>query len=414
MYIGLLDCNNFFVSCERLFRPDLIGVPVVVLSSNDGCIVARSKEVKEAGIPMGVPHFKIRDDLARIGAQVFSSNFPLYRDISFRVMDVLAREVSAVEQYSVDEAFFVLPEGSATTCRVRAAHLKATVEREVGVPVTVGIARTKTIAKCATELGKKADGVKVLAGATWNRVRQDFPLADVWGVGGKTAAKLRTEGLTTVADLLAADPARVQALFGVHGIRLRWELAEQRADRSNAGDELQQSIMSTRSFRETTTERAVLHDALAYHVAHAAEELRTLGACAQGLRVLIRPSRHGDWSLRGGVREALLTEPTDDTRTLLKEATRLMEVIFEDGVPYKKAGVVLTHIVPRASVAPSLFAPVAETSKLFGTIDALNQRFGSGTLTIGRTRSTERWAASRTHLSPRYTTDWKQIPRAVS
>lgn len=414
MYIGLLDCNNFFVSCERLFRPDLLCRPVVVLSSNDGCVVARSKEVKEAGIPMGVPHFKIRDELKRIDAHVFSSNFPLYRDISFRVMDVLAREAVRVEQYSVDEAFFILPEKNADAAHAEATRLKRTVEREVGVPVTVGVARTKTIAKCASELGKRTTGVMVLAEDTWREVRQRFPLADVWGIGGKTAAKMRAEGLVTVSDLLEADSARVQALFGVHGARLRYELSEVPSTRTHDPDELQQSIMSTRSFGESTTERAVLADALAYHVAHAAEELRALGACAQGLRVLIRPSRHGDWSLRGGTREALLVAPTDDTRTLLKEAMCLLDTLFERGVPYKKAGAVLTHLVPRTSAASSLFEPAAETSKLFGVVDTLNRRFGSGTLTIGRTRSTERFATSRAHLSPRYTTDWNEVPRVMS
>ena len=388
--------------------------PVVVLSSNDGCIVARSAEVKAAGIPMGVPHFKIKKELEELGVHVFSSNFPLYRDVSFRVMEILSREVSGVEQYSVDEAFFRLPDMPREQLEVTARHVKDVVEREVGVPVTVGLARTKTIAKCATERGKKDGGVLLLHGEVWKTVRKEFPLADVWGIGSKTAAKMRAQGLYSVEDLLAADPSRIRALFGVAGVRLRYELNEQSTHTFHAEDEIQQSIMSTRSFAHTTTDRAVVSNALAYHVAHAAEELRALRACAQGLRVMVRPSRHGDWALRGGVREALLVAPTDDTRVLLREAIALLDRLYEAGVPYKKTGVVLTHMQPRTSVAPSLFGAVDDSSSVLKIMDQLNSRFGSGTLTIGRTRSIDAWAASRAHISPRYTTDWNELPLVVA
>ena len=411
-YIGLLDCNNFFVSCERLFRPDLLGKPVVVLSSNDGCVVARSKEVKELGIPMGVPHFKVKDEFKAADVVVFSSNFPLYRDISARVMQALRDEVSDVAQYSVDEAFFTFEAEAEAEVYAFLRQVKRSVEAKVGMPVTVGAAKTKTIAKCASELGKKADGVCFLEGDSWKNAALTFPLEDVWGIGGKTAEKMRAIGLITVADLLAADPALVTNRFGVHGARLAAELSEQPAG-GRSHDDLQHSIMSTRSFRDSTTDLSILEDAVAYHVAHAAEELRELKAVAGEIRVLIRTSRHGDWFLRGGSKECILDAPTSDTRVLLREALTLTRNLYEPGVPYKKAGVVLGRISSSEHQSLSLFSQ-SEQGAVLATVDSLNQKFGKDTLTIGRVGHGERWQASRSHISPHYTTKWNEIATVVA
>lgn len=407
-YVGLVDCNNFFVSCERLFRPDLAGKPVVVLSSNDGCIVARSKEVKDLGVPMGVPYFKVKGELAAAGATIFSSNFTLYRDISARVMEVLRATVANAEQYSVDEAFFTLPDAPHETTHEELVRVKRAVETQVGVPVSVGAARTKTIAKCATERAKAGVGTELLVGEEWQQAARTYPLPEVWGIGGRTAQRMREIGLTTVADLLAADRQFIHDEFGVAGARLRAELSEMRTH-GRARDELQQSIMSTRSFRTSTEDRTVIEDAIAYHVAHVAEELREIGASAGVVRVLIRPSRHGEWVLRGGTAAVVLTIPTDDTRVILREALVLVRQLFEPGVPYKKAGVVLSGIVPRATVAPSLFATPSSVSELFSAIDTLNDRFGPETVSIGRTGREDRWQPSKEHVSPRYTTSWSEI-----
>lgn len=407
-YVGLLDCNNFFVSCERLFRPDLKTKPVVVLSSNDGCVVARSKEVKELGIPMGVPFFKVKRELDASGTTVFSSNFTLYRDISRRVMQVLRLEVADVEQYSVDEAFFALAAPTEESLR----SIKTAVEQQVGVPVTVSAGKTKTIAKCATEIGKKTDGISILEGSEWERIAQTFLLADVWGIGGRTAAHMRSHALATVADLVQADPAFIRSEFGMHGARLQAELSEQRTERS-AHDELQQSIMSTRSFGKSTTNLAVLEDAVAYHVAHAAEELRDMRACTSAIRVLIRPSRHGEWVLRGGAREAVLTAPTNDTRVLLHEALALTRALYERGVPYRKAGVILSAIVPETFVPASLFES-KDNRELMRAVDEVNQRYGTGTLAIGRAQRDGAWRSSTLHVSPRYTTSWRELQTVVA
>lgn len=412
-YVGLLDCNNFFVSCERLFRPDLLKKPVVVLSSNDGCVVARSKEVKELGIPMGVPYFKVKQELKAAEVVIFSSNFPLYRDISERVMHALETEIGNVEQYSIDEAFFTFICESNSKAHATIERVKRTVEKQAGVPVSVGAARTKTIAKYAAERGKKGSGTSVLAGEDWFQESKDASIGDIWGIGGQTAKKMKEIGLHSVHDFLHTDRARVESIFGIVGVRLQDELNELPAHTHQPS--LQKSIMSTRSFKDNTKEMTVLADAIAYHVGHAAEELREINAHAQGLRVLIQPSRHGDWVLRGGTAEVMLVEPTSDTRVLLREAVKLLHSLFEAEVPYKKAGVVLTHITPAETASQSLFSHGAkDTSPLYVAIDELNNRYGSGTLTIGRIERDTKWKPSRAHVSPCYTTSWDELATVVA
>lgn len=413
--IGLVDCNNFFVSCERLFRPDLQKVPVVVLSSNDGCVVARSKEVKELGVPMGVPLFQVRELFVKEGVVTFSSNFALYRDISSRVMATLKEEVGYVEQYSVDEAFCIIDVADVATAHERARSIKARVEREVGVPVSVGVAQTKTIAKCATDGAKKGSGTAVLTGDTWRARTYEIPLSSVWGIGGKTAQKMRTHELTTVADLCAADSARIERLFGVHGARLQSELSEQPVHERSDGQDLQKSIMHTRSFKEATKQKRVLLDAVAYHTARAAEELRELGAVCQTIRVIAYPSRHGNWALAGGVLMAMLDVPTNDTRVLLHHASALLDALYERGVPYKKAGVVLSDIVPVAVTATPLFDTVGnDTSAVMTTVDMLNSKFGNDAVTVGRVSRARAWQPRTDHISPHYTTSWSDIPQVVA
>ena len=411
IYIGLLDCNNFFVSCERLFRPDLQNRPTVVLSSNDGCVVARSQEVKDLGIPMGVPHFKVRQDFGKANVAIFSSNFQLYRDVSRRVMEVLKQEVGAVEQYSIDEAFFKI-DTRAEDVESTLKEIKATIERKVGMPVSIGVAKTKTIAKCASKKEKRGSGICFLADDVWKAYTKEVAIDEIWGIGGKTAAKCHSHNIKTVADFLSVDRSQIENLFGVAGVRLLSELNEISVSKLEVTTDLQHSIMSTRSFSKTTTKIAVLEDSVAYHISHAVEELRSEGALAQSLRVLIKPSRHSDWSLRGGTLEVILPEPTDDTRVFLKEARHLVEQLFEKDVPYKKAGIILSLITDKSSRSESLFAEVGANSradKLMETLDGLNTRFGKNTVTLGRLNKGKEWQTSSKFVSPQYTTAWSDI-----
>ncbi len=414
-YIGLLDCNNFFVSCERLFRPDLRGKPVVVLSGNDGCVVARSNEVKELGIPMGIPVFQVRKELEAAGTIMFSSNFSLYRDISSRVMRVLKEEIGKVEQYSVDEAFFALEvrgETSNLGLGERLRALKQAVEKQTGVPVSIGLAKTKTIAKYAAEKEKRGTGICIMTGEVWESEKAKLELSRIWGIGVKTSQKMREHGLHTVADLQAADPARVDKLFGIEGTRKRDELHEQSRYRlgDKSGD--QKSIMSTRSFRSTTTDPAVVEDALAYHVAHAAVELRDKGLRAGYMSVVVGTSRHSEWVLRGGSQEVVFDSATNDTRVLNKMAKELFRTFYEPGVPYKKAGVILGLFTNADVEQLDLFgvsAQVKDDSRVMDVLDSLNGKFGKDTLTVGRLGGSQIWSSAQDLLSPHYTTKWDNI-----
>ena len=412
-YIGLLDCNNFFVSCERLFRPDLVGKPVVVLSGNDGCVVARSNEVKELGVPMGIPYFKVREELVRAGAVAFSSNFPLYRDISSRVISTLRETVGMVEQYSVDEAFFSITIENQTEALERLRHIKSVIEREVGVPVSVGLAKSKTIAKYAAEKEKRGSGVCFLTGSVWQKETVQIPLHDIWGIGAKTSQKMRVHSLETVADLLAADQGRVAKLFGIEGVRKRQELNEESVyllgDKTNGNH----SLMSTRSFGKPVTDRATLEDALAYHVSHLAEELREKRVLAGAVTVILGTSRHSDWMLRGGSQDCILSVPTNDTRILLGTAKKLLKDVYEESVPYKKTGFIVSFLRPEDQQQLDLFnQEIAQDSSqsVLEIMDVLNKKYGDGLVTLGRMGKISEWQPSRKLLSPHYTTKWSDIP----
>ncbi len=409
-WVALLDCNNFFVSCERLFRPDLKGKPVAVLSSNDGCVVARSQEIKDMGVPMGVPLFKIKDIIKDNDVTTFSSHFALYRDVSRRVFEVLRREMSVIEQYSIDEAFFSL-EGQVETVALRAKVLKDIIEQEVGIPVSIGVAKSKTIAKYASTVAKKTKGVKVLTMDEWTQLSSKIELREIWGVGAKTSQAFREKGLSTVSDLVTTPAYTVQQLFGVHGTRLQMELSGIQAVGISRSLESQKSILHTRSFKQTTTDIEVLKDAVAYHLGEATLDLRSMGFLTKVFTVYVGTSRHGDYLLRGGSKTIVLQAPTDDTFVMLAEAMKAVEMLFEPSVPYKKAGVMLTEFTPKEGGQMNFFEAEKDsrTKALIPMLDAVNERIGKGSVVLGTRLKEDKWQSSQIKRSPAYTTNWKQI-----
>lgn len=409
-WIGLLDCNNFFVSCERLFRPDLKDKPVVVLSSNDGCIVARSQEIKDKGIPMGVPHFQVKDILKDIGAVTFSSNFPLYRDVSRRVFDTIKYEVDTLEQYSIDEAFFKL-QGDKGELLLKITDIKDRVFREVGVPVSIGLAKSKTLAKYAASIAKKTNGLYVLSMSDWQERQGDVLLGDIWGVGTRTARAYASYSLQTVVDVVRLERRQVEQLFGVVGVRLWQELQGIPSLELKRSHFYKQSVMHTRSFKQTVHDPLVLYDAVSYHVREAAEDLRAMGVVAHRLQVMLGTSRHGDYVLQGGSMATYFDVPTNDSLVLVKEAIRLADELYKVGVPYKKAGVLLSQFVQEKQVQPALFEPAVNTIEtgLSASIDALNRRLGKGSVLIGSYLKTKDWESSRAARSPSYTTTWSDL-----
>ncbi len=410
-YIGLLDCNNFFVSCERLFRPDLLGKPVVVLSSNDGCVVARSKEIKDKGIPMGVPYFQIKDIMKEVGAVSFSSHFSLYRDISRRVFEVVRQSFDDIEQYSIDECFFTFesedPEKLVT-------DLKRQVERLVGIPVSVGVSNSKTRAKYVNSVAKRTGGIALWDESNWQSEVANIKLAEIWGVGRERAKAFSEKGILTVADLLKTETQVIAKLFGIEGVRLKSELSGQPVLALKSQRIAQKSVMSTRSFAHTTSDMAVLEDAVKYHLYQGVKDLENMDLLATGLRVMIAPSRHGDYALQGASKDVVLTSATRDIFVLQQAAQGLLEACYKSDVPYKKAGIILTGLVSPLGETPSLFASgeaaLQTTAELSKTIFEINKKHGKSLLQLGRAENKiSTWSSKSESVSPSYTTSWSQI-----
>jgi DNA polymerase V len=408
-WIGIIDCNNFFVSCERLFRPDLRRRPVAVLSSNDGCIVARSQEIKDSGVPMGVPHFQVKDILKDIDAVTFSSHFSLYRDLSRRVFEVVRSQLDTVEQYSIDEAFFSIS-GTEEEAYSVARSIKDNVEQLVGLPVSVACAPSKTIAKYANSIAKKTDGVKLLSTADWIKVTPEVKLAAVWGIGREMTKNFEKHGLRTVSDFLAVDQARIKKLFGVNGERLQAELSGIAVSKVVLSRQPQQSIMSSRSFKESTNDIAVLADAVSYHTRQIGEDLRSMGHLAAQISVSIYPSRHGDFMLQGSTIQLVLDVPCNDTITLLRITNELLEKCFKVGVPYKKAGVHVSKLTPESVKQNSLFSDnVPAREILMQVLDSVNARAGKELVSIGTHLRGVAWQSRTDKISPAYTTKWTDV-----
>lgn len=407
-HIGVLDCNNFFVSCERLFRPDLRRRPVVVLSSNDGCVVARSQEIKDIGIPMGVPLFQVKDILKKVDAAIFSSNFRLYRDISKRIFTLLKDRLPTVEQYSIDEAFFVC-EGAESDAMLRL--LKIDLERLVGIPVSIGLGATKTIAKAANRLAKKGSGVHRFEPETWTEYCAQLPLGQVWNIGVGRTRQFKAHGLETVADLVAADGARVRQLFGVEGARLQAELSGQSIWPVVRRQALQKTLMSSRSFKTKTTDKTVIEDALAYHARRIAEDLRAMRAVAGTMTVMIRPSRHGQFAFQGRSMDYRFPTPTARTTDFLQAISELLTHLFQTGIPYQKAGIMVSDIIPETAASASLFTPSnPDVRSLERVLDSINATYGIDTIQFGKRNRGDVWRASREHLSTVSTTNWQSLP----
>lgn len=410
-HIGLIDCNNFFVSCERLFRPDLRARPVVVLSSNDGCVVARSQEIKDKGIPMGVPYFQIKDTLKEMGAEIFSSHFALYRDVSARVFNVVREHYPEIEQYSIDECFFTFECADPV---VAMEELKRVVEQAVGIPVSIGVGPSKTIAKLASKQAKTAGGVFYATPEFCAGEMQSVKLGTLWGVGRQRAVAFSAFGLERVGDLLALSPRLLDTRFGVEGVRLQKELSGGSYYAVTPRRLLQQSFMSTRSFGKDITKPEIVLDALLYHASVCAEDLVSSQALASEVRVIIAPSRMGSYSHYASSLSANLTLPTNDIFLIQKAVTDLFYKCFKENIPYKRAGVVVGRISALGSQTASLFndAKSEKTKLISNTLSVITKKHGSEVLRLGRTKKYEAiWKSKSATLSPAYTTSWRDLKR---
>lgn len=424
---ALVDCNNFYASCEKLFDPKLKDRPVVVLSNNDGCVVARSAEVKALGIPMGVPWFQIQAEARRYGIVAFSSNYALYADMSNRVVEVLSDFSPNLEVYSIDESFLDLSGMSLRTESLAAygVEIRQRVADWLGLAVCVGIAPTKTLAKLANHCAKKglagADGVcdfTTLNPGALSHLFARIEVGEVWGVGRQIKARLAAMGIQTVRQLRDADAETIRARFSVVLERTVCEL------RGESCLELQevvpdkQQIMSSRSFGTLVYERADLEEAVASYIAKAAEKLRAQDSLAGGVQVYIRTNvfKPEVPQYQKGV-TVPLPEATADTRVLTQWAIRILRRIYRPGFGYHKAGVMLLDLVPAAKRQLALFdsqggAGDARSGKLMAVLDDINQRYGRQSLRLAAEGVERSWQMRRGNLSPGYTTSWDGLPVA--
>ena len=416
--IALVDCNNFYVSCERVFQPELRGKPVVVLSNNDGCVIARSNEAKALGIAMGAPWHLHRKQFAAEGVIVRSSNYTLYGDMSSRVMSVLSSFTPDLEIYSIDEAFLGMG-GFGARLESHARALRAAVLQWTGIPVSVGIAPTKTLAKVANHAAKKDQkhrgAVLLLDQAAQDEALSKIELTDLWGVAGRLAARLRAIGIDTPLDLKRGDPRLIRERLGVVTARLALELRGVRCVGLEREIPDRKSIMASRSFGRPVTTLPELREAIASYAARAAEKLRRQHLATASLIVFIETNRFkSDEAQHYAGRPVRLPVATSDSGKLIGAALAGLEAIWRDGYRYKKAGVVLLDLHPAASVQQGLFDKKDDARRLtlMRTVDRLNLRFGRDTVSFAAAGRRERpWKLRRDLLSPCYTTAWDGLLR---
>lgn len=425
--LALVDCANFYVSCERVFDPSLRGVPVAVLSNNDGCVIARSDEVKALGVPMGAPYFRFRRLLAEAGARVFSSNYALYADMSRRVMATLHASAPEVEVYSIDEAFLRLPHADDHAAWGRA--LQQRTLRWTGIPVRVGIGPTKTLCKVAGQLAKQEkDSVFSLTGRSdLDALLARVPVSDVWGIGRRLAPMLERQGVRTARDLRDLPDAWVRQRLRVTGLRTVYELRGVSCLPLEEAPPPRRSLVRSRSFGRAVTERGELAEAVATHTARGAEKLRAEGLAAGALQVFLCPGASASEGRKGegAIACAVPLEPaTHATPLLLRAAMRALDRLHHPGRAYYKAGVQFMHLAPADPAQGHLFAsPDPGERTLLETVDRINARFSADrrrpTVFFARqgtgrseaaTESGHGWAMRRAHTSSAYTTRWADLP----
>ena len=438
---ALVDCNSFYANCEKLFRPDLKDKPVVVLSNNDGCVIARSSEAKSLGIKMGVPYFQVKDFCQQHKITIFSSNYTLYADMSQRVMTTIETLCPTVEVYSIDEAFLYLADYPIAMQDLNAygAKLKRIIELHVGIPVSIGIGSTKTMAKLANQAAKKypaTKGVCVLQELSWiRRLMQITEVGDLWGVGRRYKVRLNTMGIHTVHQLTICEPAKIRQHFGVVLERTCLELNGQSCLEMESSEPKKQ-IISSRSFSRRVTCPNELSEAICSHVAKAAGKLRKQQSVCHYLSVFAMNSSFSQaqrYTTISGQYQFI--NPTADTRVMVAAARQVLAVIYKEEVNYAKAGVMLLGLCQHDEIQLDLFAKQFDKEQqshngenhsqseqkslaVITIMDELNKKFGQNNqqqaavfVASEGIKERQNWQMSRAMLSPCYTTDINQIPK---
>ena len=421
---ALADCNNFFVSCERVFRPDLEGKPVVVLSGNDGCVVSRSNEAKALGIKMGVPLYQIQPLVDKEHVVCFSSNFALYGDLSDRVMTIIRRNTSRFEQYSIDECFFNIDHIPADQQKSFCEALVRTIRQGVGIPISIGIASSKTLAKVASKYAKKYPGYRGVCEIRTEEQRlkalQNFEIGDVWGIGRKAKAKLTAAGIHNALQFTQQPDSFARGLLHKPGL-LTWQELRGMDVIDITELPMKQSITTSRTFASAISEQSLLEEQIANFCAHCARQLRVQHSVAQQLYVYAHTS-----AFRTDIQQHYLAElvtlpvPTANSQELISYALMAFRRAFRPGTLYKKAGVVLLKIIPETAVVPDMFDPKdrEKDKRLQRALDHIDDRFGKRSIILGAQLpapsphsplTAPRSPFIANHKSPLYTTDIRDL-----
>lgn len=413
---ALVDCNSFYASCERVFRPDLLRTPIVVLSNNDGCVIARSADAKPF-VKMGAPYFHIRDVLRQNGIVAFSSNYALYGDMSQRVMTVIESLVPALEVYSIDEAFCELTGIAPGQVEALGRTIRAQVLKLTGIPTGVGIASTKALAKLANHAAKRwqrqtGGVVDVLDPVRRDKLLRAVDVSEVWGIGRRMTEHLQGMGIKTAWDLAQADAWTLRKQFSVVVEKTARELRGVSCLELEEAAPPKQEICCSRMFGKRLKELPPIREAVATYAARACEKLRSQASTCKRVRVSIRTGMFNPDEpkfARGMVME--LPYPTDDTRLITKSAVEGLEALYRPGFAFSKAEILLLDLRQRGEFTDDLFAPAqpAATERVMGVLDTINARWGRGTLRPGGVPATPEWGMRREMMSQSYTTRLDQL-----
>lgn len=404
---GLIDCNNFFVSCERVFDPRLNGEKVVVLSNNDGCVIARSNEAKAAGIPMGCPAFKIKDYTNPNEIIQLSARHIMYRDLSNRVMNVLGNEVGNLQIYSVDEAFFRLPYEDVETSHRAMADVVRKVKQYVGIPVSVGFAPSRTLAKIANHIAKKDK--RITDGVYWlvrpeaiEIILRRTPIEDVWGIGRRLAYSLQSRGIKTAADFVKMPPSLVRSLYSVTLERTQRELMGHDCQIVNPMTIAHKTIMTSRTFGKIITKYDEIADAVVTFAEKTARQLRDENSVAGSIMTYVRGDRfREDIPFYSNSCQLKLATPSNDTMTIVRQALNAFNNIWREGYAYRKAGVIALDIEHGGAIQLNVFDPEdhGKLRRLMTSIDGINNQYGTRSVKLVPGLQRGEWSPNQTHIN---------------
>ena len=411
---ALVDCNNFYVSCERVFNPKLEDRPVIILSSNDGCAIARSNESKELGVKMAQPLYQIRDIVKKHDIQALSGNFHLYTDMSNRVMQVLADMAPATQQYSIDECFLDIT-GMTDDLTKFGQAVQTKVKQWTGIPVGIGIAETKTLAKVANHIAKhskKTGGVLNLVGSQWRiKALEMTEVGDVWGIGKQFTRKLNRNGVKTALDLINQPDGWIRKEMGVGGLKTVRELRDEDCIGFESIPKPKQTTLVSRSFGQTVTELDDLINAIIVFATSAAADIRRANLVSSAISVFIETNRFSNGPQYTPSRSVELSPATNKTKPIVRAAIQGLKEAYREGFKFKKAGVMLLDLVDADHAPQSLFDHHdPKDDKLIEAFDQINNRQGAGSINFGAAGQPSRWHSNSAHQSPRYTTEWGSVP----